>query len=375
MRFDLFNKVKGINALKKFDIVLFAIVGALTVLGFFVLKSATATLNTGASILRTQMLSIGLGVVICIILAFTDYSYFKFLGYAFYAGTLLLLIYVIPFGYGRDVVGIGANSWIEVGSFMFQPSELAKISYMMVIPALLEKLKEEFEIKNFAIVTVLALLPIALILMQTDLGTATVFLVGLISILFVYGIRFRYFLITGVIAAATIPLVWIFGLDEVRKNRIRTFLNPLEDLDGAGYQVEKARIAIGSGQLKGSGLYQGVQSQQTGAIPVKESDFIFSVLAEELGFIGSVILILLATAFLVWCIRVAIKAKDVYGSLMVAGLTGMLAFHFVENIGMNIGILPVTGIPLPFVSAGGSAMVVNFIAVGIIMSVSAKSKT
>ncbi len=371
----MFNKVKGISALKKFDIVLFAIVCALTALGFIVLRSATATLNTGSSILKTQMLSIGLGVVICIILAFTDYGYFKLAGYAFYAGTLLLLIYVIPFGYGREVVGIGSNSWIEIGGFMFQPAELAKISYMMVIPALLEKLKEEFKFSVFATVTALALLPIALIMMQTDLGTAVVFLSGLISVLFVYGIRYRYVLITAVLAAAAAPLIWLFGLEDYQKGRIKTLLNPLEDVEGAGYQTEKARIAIGSGQLKGSGLFQGFQSQQNGAIPVKESDFIFSVLAEELGFMGSVILILLSTVFLIWCVRIAMKAKDVYGSLMVAGLTGMLAFHFIENIGMNIGILPVTGIPLPFVSAGGSAMVVNFMAVGIIMSVSARSKT
>lgn len=370
----MFNKVKGISALKKFDIVLFVLVCALTVFGFIVLRSATATMNTGYSIIKTQILSIGIGVVVCIVLAFTDYEYFKLAGYAFYGATLLLLIYVIPFGYGKYVPGIGSNSWIEVGDFMFQPAELAKISYMMVIPALLEKLKEEFRISVFATVTALALLPIALILMQTDLGTAVVFIAGLITVLFVYGIRYRYILVAAAATAAAAPLIWIFGLKEYQKERVLTLLNPLEDVEGAGYQTEKARMAIGSGQLKGSGLFQGFQSQQNGAIPVKESDFIFSVIGEELGFLGSTALILLATVFLIWCVRVAMRAKDVYGSLMTVGLTGMLAFHIIENIGMNIGLLPVTGIPLPFISAGGSAMVVNFMAVGLIMSVSAKSR-
>lgn len=370
----MFNKVRGINILSKFDIVLFLLVGALTAIGFIVLRSATATMNTGASILRTQLISISLGVVICIILNFIDYQYYKVLGFVFYGVTLLLLIYVIPFGWGKEIVGIGSNSWIIVNGFMFQPSEIAKVTYMMVIPAFLARLKEEFNIKDFLLLMVAAAAPIALILMQTDLGTATVVGIGLVTVAFAYGIKYRYVLIGLGLAAVAAPLSWFFVLKSYQKDRIIALLNPLQDLEGIGYQTEKARIAIGSGQLQGSGLFNGLQSQQNGAIPVKESDFIFSVIGEELGFVGSVLVIVLITAILIWCMRIAIKAKDNYGSYMVTGLTAMLAFHFIENIGMNIGIMPVTGIPLPFISAGGSAMLMNFVAIGLIMSVSSRSR-
>ena len=370
----MFNKVRGINILSKFDIVLFLLVGALTAVGFIVLRSATATMNTGANILRTQLISICLGGVACIILNFIDYRYYKILGFVLYGVSFLLLIIVIPFGWGKEIEGIGSNSWLIISGFKFQPSEIAKVTYMMVVPAFLARLKEDFNIRDFLLVAAFAVAPIGLILMQTDLGTASVMAVGLVAVIFAYGIKYRYVLIGVGLAAVAAPLSWLFLLEEYQKDRIRALLNPLDDLEGIGYQTEKARIAIGSGQLRGSGLFNGLQSQQNGAIPVKESDFIFSVVGEELGFIGSVLVILLIAAILVWCMRIAIKAKDNYGSYMVTGLTAMLAFHFIENIGMNIGILPVTGIPLPFISAGGSAMLMNFVAIGIIMSVSTRSR-
>ncbi len=371
---SLFNKVKRINILSKFDIVLFILVGMITAFGFIVLRSATATMNTGSQIIRTQIISISLGVTVAIILNFIDYEYYKVLGFAFYGVTLFLLIYVLFFGYGKDIPGIGSNSWIEIGGFMFQPAELAKITYMMVIPAFLAKLKEEFNARDFFLIIGFAVAPIALILMQTDLGTAMVITAGFLGVVFVYGIKYRYVLIVMGLSAIAAPLIWFYVLAKYQRDRIITLINPLQDLEGIGYQTEKARIAIGSGQLNGRGLFNGLQSQQNGAIPVKESDFIFSVIGEELGFIGSVLLILLMVLILLWCVRVAIKAKDNYGSYMVMGLTIMLAFHFIENIGMNIGILPVTGIPLPFISAGGSAMLSNYMAIGLIMSVSARSR-
>jgi rod shape determining protein RodA len=245
---------------------------------------------------------------------------------------------------------------------------------MLAIPALLSRMKEEFSIRDFILTVVMASTPIVLVLLQPDFGTAAVFIVGLIAVLFVYGIKYRYVLIGVALAAIAAPLAWFFVLKDYQKDRIVALLNPLNDVQGSGYQTQKARIAIGSGQLKGSGLFNGLQSQQNGAIPVKESDFIFSVIGEELGFIGSVLIIILIAAILIWCIRTAVKSRDAYGSYIVTGLTAMLAFHFIENIGMNIGIMPVTGIPLPFISAGGSAMLMNFIAIGLIMAVSARSR-
>ena len=371
----MFNKVRKINILSKFDFVLFILVAIITAFGFIVLRSATATMNTGATIIRTQVISIILGSVVCIVLALVDYNYFKYLGYAFYGIAVLLLVYVLFFGIGREIEGLGSNSWIQISGFMFQPSEPAKIAYMMAIPALFFSLKEEFRITTLIATFIAALVPIALIALQSDLGTAFVFISGLIAVIFVYGIKYRYVLIAVILTAVALPLSWEFLLQEYQKNRIRALINPLQDLDGIGYQVDKARIAIGSGQFSGSGLFEGLQSQQNGAIPVKESDFIYSVIGEELGFLGSVFVIVMMVLILVWCLRVAMKSKDKYGAYMVTGLTCMLAFHFIENVGMNIGILPVTGIPLPFISSGGSAMLMYFAAIGIIMSVSARSRS
>jgi len=370
----LFNKVRNISVLSKFDFVLFILVGILTAFGFIVLRSATATMNTGASILRTQMFSIILGAVICIVLAVIDYQYFKYLGYVFYGFTLLLLIYVLFFGYGRDIPGLGSNSWIQISGFMFQPSEPAKIAYMMAVPALFVRLKEDFRISSLILCVLASAVPIVLILLQSDLGTGTVFIVGLLSVVFVYGIKYRYLLLAGAVTIVAALLSWEYLLKGYQKDRIIALINPMADLEGIGYQTDKARIAIGSGRFSGNGLFEGLQSQQNGAIPVKESDFIYSVIGEELGFLGTVFVILVMTMILVWCLRVAMKTEDRYGAFMVTGLTGMLAFHFIENVGMNIGLLPVTGIPLPFISAGGSAMLMYFSAIGIIMSVSARSR-
>ena len=236
------------------------------------------------------------------------------------------------------------------------------------------RLKEDFNLKNLVLCIVAAVTPIVLILLQSDLGTGTVFIVGLLAVVFVYGIKYRYILIAGVVSIATAALSWFYLLKPYQINRIKALINPMQDLEGIGYQTDKARIAIGSGKFSGSGLFEGLQTQQNGAIPVKESDFIFSVIGEELGFLGAVAVILIMTLILIWCIRIAMRTEDKYGSYMVIGLTCMLAFHFIENVGMNIGLLPVTGIPLPFISAGGSAMLMYFAAIGIIMSGSARSR-
>lgn len=370
----MFNKSGNIKILSKFDFVLFIMVGVITAFGFVVLRSAAATMNTGASIIRTQMFSIILGAVICIVLAFLDYGYFKYIGYGFYTFAVILLIYVLFFGIGREIEGIGSNSWIEISGFMFQPSEPAKIAYMLTVPALLASMKEKFRWTTLLAATVVSLVPIVLVILQPDFGTAFVFITGLAAVIFVYGIKYRYVLIAGGLAAGAAPLVYFFVLQDYQRERILTLFNPMKDVQDAAYQTERAKIAIGSGRFSGSGLFEGLQSQQNGAIPVKESDFIYSVIGEELGFIGAVFVILMMTMILVWCIRVAMRTKDKYGSYMVTGLTCMLAFHFIENVGMNIGVLPVTGIPLPFISAGGSAMLMYFAAIGLIMSVSARGR-
>jgi rod shape determining protein RodA len=243
-----------------------------------------------------------------------------------------------------------------------------KVAYMMFLPSQFELLKDEFTIKRFFIIAVTGLLPIGLIFMQPDLGTAMVFVFGFVVLIFAYGIKYRYILIAVGVIGISVPFLWLF-LDDWQKNRVRVFIDPTYDPTNAGYQTTKSLIALGSGGLKGTGLYNGIQTQGNG-IPVKESDFIFSAIGEELGFIGCTLIILLAFGLIFRCITIATKCVSYYGKFTVLGMTAMIAIHFIENIGMNIGLLPVTGIPLPFLSSGGTYLLCCFAMIGIIISAS-----
>lgn len=365
----LFNKVGGKAFFKRFDYILFGLVMALAAIGVIVMPSIVETMNSGSSIIRTQLFSMALGVVLCIGLSMFDYSFFRIWGIVFYIIGVLMLIYVIPFGYGAEDPNIGSNSWIQLGPLpSFQPAELMKVAYMMFLPSQFELLKDEFTLKRLVIIAVIGSLPIGLIFMQPDLGTAMVFVFGFAVLIFAYGIKYRYILIAVGAIGISVPFLWLF-LDNWQKNRVRVFLDPSYDPTNAGYQTSKSLIALGSGGLKGSGLYNGIQTQGNG-IPVKESDFIFSAIGEELGFIGCTLIILLAFGIVFRCITIATKCVSYYGKFTVIGMTAMIAIHFIENIGMNIGLLPVTGIPLPFLSSGGTYLLCSFAMIGIIISAS-----
>jgi rod shape determining protein RodA len=192
-------------------------------------------------------------------------------------------------------------------------------------------------------------------------------------LIFICGIAYKYLVTLLSVFLLSTPLMWFFVLNKERKDRIKVFLNPELDPLGAGYNVIRSKMAIGSGQIYGKGLLKGIQTQNR-SVPVSESDFIFSVVGEELGFIGAIIIILLICFILMRCIYIARKARDSYGMFVVIGITAVWAFHAMENIGMSVGVLPVTGIPLPFVSTGGSYMLTSFIAVGIVLSISMRRK-
>lgn len=365
----MFNKISIKTFFKKFDYILLGLVLALTAIGVIAMPSVVDTMNSGPSILKTQMFSIALGLILCLGFSIIDYSFLRYWGIVFYIIGLIMLIYVIPFGYGRDDPNIGSNSWIDLfGVFSFQPSELMKVAYMMFLPSQFELLKEEFNIKRLIFIAISGLLPIGLILLQPDLGTSTVFAFSFAVLIFVYGIKYRYLIISVAVLAASLPLVWLF-LDTWQKNRIRVFIDPTFDPSGAGYQTSKSIVALGSGGLKGAGLFNGIQTQGNG-IPVKESDFIFSSIGEEMGFIGCSAIVILAFLIIIRCIYIASKSHSYYGQFIVAGMAAMIAFHFIENIGMNIELMPVTGIPLPFISAGGTNLIGSFAMIGIIISAS-----
>jgi rod shape determining protein RodA len=366
------EKSTGINFLKQFDYLLFILVISLSVFGIIVLGSATNSMSDGPKMMKTQIISLIIGLVLIIIINILDYKIFRILGLLFFIATTFLLVYVLIKGIGER--SWGSRSWISIPVFgSMQPSELAKIAFILTTAIFLERLKENSQIRDAVKLILYSALPIGLILLQPDYGTAIVFIFIFSVMLYVFGIRYRYIMISLGAMIFSLPFIWFFLLNDERKNRIREFLFPGFDPLGASYQVDRAKMAIGSGRLFGSGLYNGMQTQNA-SVPVFESDLIFTVIGEELGFIGTMIIVILSFAILLRCIHIARNSRDTFGSLIVCGVIGMLGFNFIENIGMCIGLLPVTGLPLPFISAGGSAMLTNCIAIGLVMSVSMRRK-
>ena len=369
------EKTKGTNFIKQFDYLLFLSVILLSTIGIVVLDSATNTMTLAehSRYMNTQALSLIIGVSVALIICVIDYKYYiKPIGILFYLTCVVLLVIVLFKGMGYS--SGGSSSWLRVpivGSF--QPSELAKIAFIVFISIFFERIKEGQAKKNVFKLIFYSILPIGLVIAQLDFGTAMVYIFIFFMLIFICGIKYRYIFMTMGAALITAPFFWFFVLNEKRKARVLEFISPGSDQLGSSYQLNRAEMAIGSGQIYGSGLYKGIQTQN-GGVPVKESDFIFTVIGEELGFIGAMVVIVLIFCILLRCIYIAKNSRDYYGAFLVIGLSSMFGFHFMENIGMCVRILPVTGIPLPFVSAGGSAMITNYIALGIILSVSIRRR-
>lgn len=240
----------------------------------------------------------------------------------------------------------------------------------------MEYFKEKETLNNpTSILAILAFIaiPVALIIKQPDYGTAMVFIVIASVMIFVAGIKIRYIVGAVVFVAMAIPFSYLFILPEHARNRLLVFLNPQIDPRGIGYNVIQSKLAVGSGQLWGMGLFNGNQTQ-LGMLPMKTTDFIYSVISEEMGFIISTLVVILFVLLIIRSIYISKTAKDNYGALISIGIVGMFIAHFTENIGMTMGLLPITGIPLPFISYGGSAMLANCIALGILLSVSGRRK-
>lgn len=374
------EKTKSTNYVKQFDYPLFLAVLILSVIGIIVLRSAIGEAEVTGTWVK-QLVCLAIGLVLCITVSAIDYKDFKTLGFLLYVFSLFLLVLVLVIG--KEVNG--SKSWLNVPLIgTFQPSEIAKVAFAVVIPLFFERLKEGQDItKNTIKLLIYMAMPIGLIFLQRDVGTALVFIFSFIILLFIYGIPYRYFLAAFGSFLALAPVLWFFVIPAKFphiKSRILTFLFPEMDLQDKGLQVYRSKMTVGSGQIFGKGLFHGLQTQNSSPfvssynVPEKQNDFIFSVIGEELGFIGSIIILLIIFFILMRCIYIAMNSRDAYGSFLVICITSMLAFHFIENIGMCIGVLPVTGIPLPFISQGGSSLVANFLNVGILLSVSMRRK-
>lgn len=270
----------------------------------------------------------------------------------------------------------GATSWYHIGeSVSIQPSELAKIVVILFISFLINQLqirgrKEINKIWKLGIVLIFMAIPIGLIVIQPDYGTAIAYILAMLFILFVSGIDKKYIIFACMVVAILVPVVYNHLPSHALK-RIEVFLNPESDPRGDGYNIIQSKLAIGAGQLVGMGLFQGNQTQ-LGFLHPKTTDFIFSVIGEELGFIATAAILVLYVVLITKTIYIAKTAKDNLGSYIAIGIGGIFFFHMAENIGMTIGLLPITGVPLPFVSYGGSSLITNFICIGLLLNISAR---
>lgn len=363
------EKNKGPSLYKNIDWFLIGVVLLLNVFGLLAVRTVSVHINQ-PSLFTKQLIASIMGIGVMIIMMLIDYKDLRVLTLPIYIGTVLLLVYVLFAGIGREEVG--TNGWIDLGPVSFQPSELGKITLAIVAAFFLERIKQgNNSIKNYLMLAGSSASLIGLILLQPDFGTSVVYMFILACMIFVFGIRYRTILILLGVMLLSLPVL-IFGVfDKIFKdfqiNRILSFLNPEAHSRGAGYQVYMAIRYIGSGRL--FGVEPGTEKAPRN-VPEVSTDSIFAVVGEKWGFVGAVIIVLLFVLLLLRCLYISRYARDLFGSYIVIGIMAMFLFHYVENIGMNIGMLPVTGIPLPFISAGGSSVLVNYMAVGIVVSIS-----
>jgi rod shape determining protein RodA len=388
---------------------LLGIVIALAFYGSMMVQSATSVMRGGTGLYQRQLLGIAIGLVLLVAAWVFDYRQLKgWVGPLIFLDAFLIISPKIP-GLGANVNG--ATSWLAIGHLrLFQPSEPAKLITIIVMAAVIAQYKGVID-KPRDVARVLGVLaiPLVLIMMQPDLGTGMVFVAIAAGMLLIGGLRPRWFLILGIVGVLLVGL--IFGANEVfnralergpynpeyvaalkkaggdtsaasvqqvrdtslfikqyQLNRLLVFVDPVRDPKGAGYNLEQSKIAIGAGQLLGMGLRSGTQSNLR-FLPEQHTDFIFAVTGEELGFLGALMLLGLYLALLITSLEISATSRDLFGSLIVAGIISMWTFQILENMGMTMGLMPITGIPLPFMSFGSSFMVTNMLAVGMLLSV------
>jgi rod shape determining protein RodA len=309
--------------------------------------------------------ALGLGVMVA---AFAfNFRQLDRWAYPIYIFCILLLVGVIVFG---KLAG-GSRRWLILGPVHLQPSELVKISLVIVLAKYYSRdaaSEVGLNLKELLRPILLTALPFALIVIQPDLGTATLLALIAASVTLFVRVQPRALICVTAPVAAAVPLVWNL-LKDYQKQRILTFLNPDHDPLGSGYHIIQSKIAIGSGMLEGKGYLQGTQNALS-FLPEEHTDFIFSVLAEEWGFVGSAALLLLFLALILWGLGIAHRSRDPFGAYLALGITAMLFWQVATNIGMTMGLMPVVGIPLPFISYGGSSTLTVAICIGLLMNVS-----
>jgi rod shape determining protein RodA len=355
------------KVLKNIDYSILLSMIVIVIIGLITISSATHAFREDGNVKTfiTQIVwfvfSCSIGFFIMLIDYNTIGGYYKVL----YIASIFLLILVLLVGSERN----GAKAWLGVGSMGIQPSEFAKLVTIITLAKLLEDMENINTIKNLGKIAIFCLIPMGLIQLQPDTGTNLIFAVTIFGMLFAAGLNSKIIYSVFGTAVAAIGLIWQLNiLKPYQKDRILVFLKPEMDKLGAGYNAMVAKTAIGSGQFFGMGLYNGRLTEGK-FIPELHTDFIFSVFAEEWGFLGAIVLLLLYLNIILKAIKIAKTSKDKFGFYLVIGIITMFTFQILQNIGMDIGIMPITGIPLPFMSYGGSSLLTSVTSVALILNV------
>jgi len=342
--------------------ILLSIVGVITVY--------SATRGSGPNYSNTYLYKQGTFVIIGfgVLMLFTIIDYQKLHDWAwvFYGITNVLLLLVLsPLGSSTN----GAQAWFAVGPFQLQPAEFAKISLIGVLAFLLSEFRGDIDVRRTVALLAVAGFPVGLIMLQPDLGLALILTVVMMAMLLIGGIPTRYIVVltlvgvVGVVGALNSPVI-----KQYQQDRLMAFSNPEDRSNPAVYNIAQSRLAIASGQLTGQGLFQGTQTR-LGTVPEQQTDFIFTAVAEQFGFLGSGLLLVLYAVMCQRILRTARIARDQFGSLLCVGVLAMFLFSIFENVGMAMGIMPVTGIPLLLLSAGGSSTITALAAIGLVLNV------
>lgn len=337
--------------------------------GIFNLISATISQPNEAGIYKSQLIYFGIGLMITAVILMLHYSFFSRMGYFIYAANIFLLLAVLVLG----KMGLGAKRWLALGPIHMQPSEFMKISTVICLAKYFENDRNfaGYRLKHLVVPTLLVLLPCLLIALQPDLGTAMIIVFTYAVMLLFLKVNPKTLLTIGIIAAVAAPVFFNYGLKPYQKRRILSFIDPTADPRGAGYNSLQSMIAVGAGQLLGKGYKKGTQSQLK-FLPEHHTDFVFSVFSEEQGFIGSIILLILYFIFLMSGLSIAYQSNDKFGMLLAIGIMTIFFFHIVINLGMVMGVLPVVGVPLPYMSKGGSFLITAMVGAAMVTNIANK---
>ncbi|HBR18044.1 MAG: rod shape-determining protein RodA [Deltaproteobacteria bacterium RIFCSPLOWO2_12_FULL_43_16] len=349
-----------------FDWVVFLVTIFLCLIGILNIYSA-ALMDSDNNLYEKQLIWFSIGLALMILATLVNYIHLERLAYPIYIIAIILLISTILTGRTAG----GAKRWLSIGFASFQPSEFAKIAIILILSKYFSAIKIPFRglsLKELIVPSVIAFIPFILIIKQPDMGTAVIIFLIFASMVIFAKVRLKLLIGITAISLPLIPIAWHF-LKDYQKARLMSFLDPTLDPLGTGYHIMQSKIAIGSGGIIGNGFTNGTQGQLR-FLPEHHTDFIFSVLAEEWGFIGSFIVLILYFVLVLWGLNIAQNAKDRLGAFLAFGVSFMFLWHILINIGMVTGMLPVVGVPLPFMSYGGSFLITTMIGAGILANVS-----